>query len=111
MRQKRLMRWFSMLILMFASVAIAESLPVLSPDASDGSQGEVVGPGDAQADGAAPKKEAPKAAAGATIMTAEQGEELGKKIDKLLEDQKVIIEKLDQLQKDLDFVKTSVRTR
>ena len=44
-------------------------------------------------------------------MTAEQGEELAKKIDKVQDDQKKIIEKLDQLQKDLEFVKVSVRTR
>ena len=84
----------------------AEDLPVLSPDGSAGASGEAVNPGDLP-----PGPASPKPAAGPSIMTAEQGEELAKKIDKVQDDQKKIIEKLDQLQKDLEFVKVSVRTR
>lgn len=92
----------------------AEDLPVLSPDGSD-QPGEVVQPdggGEATGGAPAPKKETAKGGgAGASIMTAEQGEDLAKKLDKLQEDQKKILEKLDDLHKEMDFLKASVRTR
>jgi hypothetical protein len=84
----------------------AEDLPVLTPEGP--SDGGVVSPSDDPSGGDKPKSDGAK---GATIMTAEQGEELARKVDKLAEDQKKIIEKLDAIQKDLDFVKVSVRVR
>ena len=86
----------------------AEDRPVLTPDGSGGPSDAVVSPGDSSGE---KPKETPKAAGGATIMTAEQGEDLAKKIDKVQEDQKKILEKLDQLEKEMDFLKASVRTR
>ena len=64
----------------------AEDLPVLTPD---GPSDAVVSPTDNQSGGEKPKPDGPK---GATIMTAEQGEELAKKIDKIQDDQKKILE-------------------
>lgn len=86
----------------------AEDLPVLSPDGSGA--GEVVNPGDQPDDGTAPKGGSSKSGA-PTIMSAEQGEEIAKKIDKVQEDQKKILEKLEELRKEMDFLKASVRTR
>jgi hypothetical protein len=100
MRRKWIMLiWFVALPLS----AIAQDRPVLSPDDSGATADGGDGTGDV-----APRKDPAKSG---TVMTAEQGEELEKKIDKLLEEQKKVIEKLDQLQKDLDFVKVSVRVR
>jgi hypothetical protein len=89
------------------SAPAQDDLPVLSPDESGA-------PADSGApdSGEQPAKKKDSAKGGAVAaMTAEQGEDLEKKIDKLLDEQKKVIEKLDQLQKDLDFVKVSVRVR
>ena len=48
---------------------------------------------------------------GVSIMTAEQGEELVKKIEKLQEDQKKILDLLAKIQSDIEFLKASSRVR
>lgn len=52
-----------------------------------------------------------KGGAGVSIMTAEQGDALQQKVEKLLEDQKKLLEKIDQMQKDIEFIKAASRTR
>jgi len=95
---------------------LGEGLPVLTPeDDAAVDQGEVIKPEGAKNEKDKEpnnKKEGAKAGtsgAGLSIMSAEQGEELQKKIDKLQEDQKKILEKLEQMQKDLDFIRAAAR--
>jgi hypothetical protein len=85
----------------------AEDLPVLSPDGSG--SGEVVSPGDQSGDDTSSKRDSKSGAP--SIMSAELGEEIAKKVDKVQEDQKKILEKLEELRKEMDFLKASVRTR
>jgi hypothetical protein len=55
--------------------------------------------------------EPPKASGKVTLMSAEQGEALQGKIDQYLDQQKKILEKIEQMEKDMEFVKSASRTR
>ncbi len=84
----------------------AEDLPVQgSKDAS----GEVVAPAGTGQDQSKPGSSA--SAGDATIMTAEQGEELQKKINKYVEQQEKVLEKIGQMEKEMEFVKAASRNR
>jgi len=55
----------------------------------------------------APKKK--PGAGGATIMSAEQGDELGRKLEEYEKAQAQLLEKLDKLGEDIEFTKSSLR--
>jgi TolA-binding protein len=90
------------LALLVALIAPLSSQEVVTPGASDsGSSGGSSAEGGGQG----------KSAGGISIMTAEQGEALQNKVEKLLEDQKKLLEKIEVMQKDIQFIKAASRTR
>jgi hypothetical protein len=94
---------------LFPIIAALALLLAVAPWSS--SQDSVAPGADGQPSNSAGDAASKKGGAGVSIMTAEQGEALQEKVDKLLEDQKKLLEKIEQMQKDIEFIKAASRTR
>jgi len=97
MKTKNFLLMAAVAALLFSALPRISSQEVVTPGGDGGAQPAGGGAG-------GDKK-------GVSIMTAEQGEELQAKVDKLLEDQKKLLEKIEQMQKDIEFIKAASRTR
>jgi hypothetical protein len=98
MKPKKLLPLIAAMALLFALAPWSSSQDAVAPGA-DGQPGGAADAGNK------------KGGAGVSIMTAEQGDALQQKVEKLLEDQKKLLEKIDQMQKDIEFIKAASRTR